>query len=34
MTKRYLALTHEDLRREHERATPVNLFVKKRMRGA
>lgn len=33
MTKRYLALTQEDLRREHERATPVNLFVKKRMRG-
>uniref|UniRef100_A0A7V4WKD9 Site-specific integrase n=1 Tax=Candidatus Caldatribacterium saccharofermentans TaxID=1454753 RepID=A0A7V4WKD9_9BACT len=33
MTKRYLALTHEDLCREHERATPVNLLVKKRMGG-
>lgn len=33
MTKRYLALTQEDLKKEHERATPVARLVKKRVRG-
>ena len=32
MTKRYLALTGEDLKREHETASPVNLFNKKRIK--
>jgi site-specific recombinase XerD len=32
MTKRYLALNGEDLKREHETASPVNLFNKKRVR--
>jgi len=32
MTKRYLALTGEDLKREHETASPVNLFNKKRVK--
>jgi site-specific recombinase XerD len=32
MTKRYLALTGEDLKREHKTASPVNLFNKKRMK--
>jgi len=32
MTKRYVALTQEDLRREHERATPVNALTPKRVR--
>jgi len=32
MTKRYLALTGEDLKREHETASPVNLFNKKRLK--
>jgi site-specific recombinase XerD len=32
MTKRYLALTQEDLKREHKMASPVNLFNKKRVK--
>lgn len=32
MTKRYLALTKEDLKREHERATPISRLVAKRVR--
>ncbi len=32
MTKRYLALTGEDLKREHQTASPVNLFNKKRVK--
>lgn len=32
MTKRYLALTHEDLKREHEKASPVNFLATKRVR--
>ncbi|NLZ51754.1 MAG: site-specific integrase, partial [Thermoanaerobacteraceae bacterium] len=32
MTKRYLALTGEDLKVEHEKATPVSDIVGKRVR--
>jgi len=32
MTKRYLALTGEDLKAEHEKATPVSDIVGKRVR--
>jgi site-specific recombinase XerD len=32
MTKRYLALTGEDLKREHKTASPINLFNKKRVK--
>jgi len=32
MTKRYLALTQEDLQKEHEKTSPVNSFTTKRMR--
>lgn len=32
MTKRYLALTKDDLRREHERSSPVNMLATKRVR--
>jgi len=32
MTKRYLALTGEDLKKEHELASPVNLFNRKRLK--
>ncbi len=32
MTKRYLALTQEDLQKEHEKTSPVNIFKAKRMR--
>jgi site-specific recombinase XerD len=32
MTKRYLALNGEDLKREHDTAAPVNLFNKKRVK--
>ncbi|MCX6090858.1 MAG: site-specific integrase [Candidatus Atribacteria bacterium] len=32
MTKRYLALTQGDLKREHDTASPVNLFNKKRVK--
>jgi len=32
MTTRYLALTGEDLKREHKTASPINLFYKKRVR--
>jgi len=32
MTKRYLALTGEDLKREYEIASPMNLFNKKRLK--
>ncbi len=31
MTKRYLALTGEDLKREHEKATPIHEVVRKRV---
>ncbi|MGB4412768.1 MAG: site-specific integrase, partial [Atribacterales bacterium] len=33
MTKRYLSLTQDDLKREHEKNSPLNLFEKKRIRG-
>lgn len=33
MTKRYLALTKDDLKKEHERATPVAKLVTRRVRG-
>ena len=32
MTKRYLALTHEDLKIQHEKASPVNALVTNRIR--
>jgi len=32
MTKRYLALTTDDLRKQHQIASPVNLFTQKRVR--
>jgi len=32
MTKRYLALTGEDLKAEHEKATPISDIVGKRVR--
>ncbi len=32
MTKRYLALTQQDLQKEHEKSSPINLFAKKRVR--
>jgi len=32
MTKRYLALTVEDLKAEHEKATPVSDIVGKRVK--
>ncbi len=33
MTKRYLSLNQEDLKREHEKSSPLNLLEKKRIRG-
>lgn len=32
MTKRYLALTQEDLHKEHDKSSPLRLFEKKRLR--
>jgi hypothetical protein len=32
MTKRYLALTGEDLKREHKAASPSNMLTQKRVR--
>ncbi len=32
MTKRYLSLNQEDLKREHEKSSPLKLFEKKRIR--
>jgi len=32
MTKRYLALTQEDLRAEHQKSSPLNQLVEKRVR--
>jgi len=32
MTKRYLALTTDDLKKQHQLASPVNLFTQKRVR--
>ena len=32
MTKRYLALTQEDLRAEHQKSSPINQLVEKRVR--
>jgi site-specific recombinase XerD len=32
MTKRYLALSGEDLKREHEGASPLNMLTQKRVK--
>jgi site-specific recombinase XerD len=32
ITKRYLALTREDLKAEHQKSSPINQLVEKRVR--